>query len=60
MQEVEHQMIYSPERKNNGHTKKIPRPFILNHSETMATSLTLLAADPPLSRLEWILLCLSS
>jgi hypothetical protein len=60
MQEVEHQMIYSPERKNNSHTKKIPRPYVLNHSVTMATSLTLLAADPHSSRLEWILLCLLS
>ncbi len=61
MQMVEHQMIYSPERKNNGHTTSTKSHFFLNHSVTNGNDLlTLLAIDPPSSHPEWVLLYLFS
>ncbi len=57
---VEHQMIYSPERKKKSHNK-CQEPLLSDHSVTKGNNLlTLLAADPPSSRLDWVLHCLLS
>jgi hypothetical protein len=56
MQMVEHQMIYSPERKKEqwSHMNHLYRIF------DDSNLLTLLAADPSASRPEWVSLCLFS
>jgi hypothetical protein len=61
MQMVEHQMIYSPERKKTRVTAGHYNHFFLYYVPPEATNLlTLLATDPPSSHPEWILLYLLS
>jgi hypothetical protein len=61
MQMVKHQMIYSPERKKTIATQGHYEGLLLYYVTAEVTNLlTLLAADLPTSRQEWILLCLLS
>jgi hypothetical protein len=58
---VEHQMIYSPEENNNNCHNETLWVTSLNHLVNNDNNLlTLLAAGPPSSHPEWILLCLLS
>ncbi len=59
---VEHQMIYSPERKktHNVYTVSITSHSFYVIQLLIATIFTLLAADPPSSHPEWVLPNLSS
>jgi hypothetical protein len=54
---VEHQMIYSPEEEKQQLQSKNNNSLLLHYPAINGNNLlTLLAADPPSSRTEWVLL----
>jgi hypothetical protein len=58
---VEHQMVFSPERKKQWSHNEYSEPLILSYLIiNIKNLLTLLAADPPSSCPEWLLLHFSS